>query len=36
MPNEPVLSVPLSMDRFGLCMIGGLALAAAILGEGGH
>jgi repressor of nif and glnA expression len=33
-PNEPVLGVPVSMDRFGLCMVGGLALAAAIL-EGG-
>ena len=33
-PNEPVLGVPVSMDRFGLCMIGGLALAAALL-EGG-
>jgi repressor of nif and glnA expression len=33
-PNEPVLDVPVSMDRFGLCMIGGLALAAALL-EGG-
>jgi repressor of nif and glnA expression len=33
-PNEPVLGVPVSMDRFGLCMIGGLALSAALL-EGG-
>jgi len=33
-PNEPVLGVPVSMDRFGLCMVGGLALAAAILEEG--
>ncbi|MEM2394171.1 MAG: NrpR regulatory domain-containing protein [Candidatus Bathyarchaeia archaeon] len=33
-PNEPVLGVPVSMDRFGLCMVGGLALAAALL-EGG-
>ncbi|MBS7634697.1 DUF128 domain-containing protein [Candidatus Bathyarchaeota archaeon] len=32
--NEPVLGVPVSMDRFGLCMVGGLALAAALL-EGG-
>ena len=33
-PNEPVLGVPVSMDRFGLCMVGGLALAAALV-EGG-
>jgi repressor of nif and glnA expression len=33
-PNDPVLGVPVSMDRFGLCMVGGLALAAALL-EGG-
>ena len=33
-PNEPVLGVPVSMDRFGLCMVGGLALAAALLEEG--
>ncbi len=33
-PNETVLGVPVSMDRFGLCMVGGLALAAAILEEG--
>jgi repressor of nif and glnA expression len=33
-PNEPVLGVPVSMDRFGLCMVGGLALAAAIVEEG--
>jgi len=33
-PNEPVLGVPASMDRFGLCMIGGLAPAAALLEEG--
>ncbi|MCS7114653.1 MAG: NrpR regulatory domain-containing protein [Nitrososphaerota archaeon] len=33
-PNEPVLGVPVSMDRFGLCMVGGIALAAALL-EGG-
>jgi repressor of nif and glnA expression len=26
--------MPVSMDRFGLCMVGGLALAAALL-EGG-
>jgi repressor of nif and glnA expression len=33
-PNDSVLGVPVSMDRFGLCMVGGLALAAALL-EGG-
>ncbi|MEM2212584.1 MAG: NrpR regulatory domain-containing protein [Candidatus Nezhaarchaeales archaeon] len=34
LPNEPLLGVPVSMDRFGLCMVGGLALAAALLEEG--
>jgi len=33
-PNEPVLGVPVSLDRFGLCMVGGLALAAALLESG--
>ncbi|MEM2789903.1 MAG: NrpR regulatory domain-containing protein [Candidatus Bathyarchaeia archaeon] len=32
-PNEPVLGVPVSMDRFGLCMVGGLAPGAALLEE---
>ena len=30
-PNEPMLGVPVSMDRFGLCMIGGLVPAAAMM-----
>ncbi|MCS7098333.1 MAG: NrpR regulatory domain-containing protein [Candidatus Methanomethyliaceae archaeon] len=34
MPNEPTLGVPVSMDRFGLCMIGGLTPGAALLEEG--
>jgi repressor of nif and glnA expression len=33
-PNEPLLGVPVSMDRFGLCMIGGLTPGAALLEEG--
>jgi hypothetical protein len=33
-PNEPVLGVPIAMDRFGLCMIGGLIPGAAIMEEG--
>ncbi|MCS7116719.1 MAG: NrpR regulatory domain-containing protein [Nitrososphaerales archaeon] len=33
-PNEPLLGVPVSMDRFGLCMIGGLSPGAALVEEG--
>jgi repressor of nif and glnA expression len=33
-PNEPILGVPVAMDRFGLCVVGGLTPAAALL-EGG-
>ncbi|MEM3630694.1 MAG: DUF128 domain-containing protein, partial [Nitrososphaerota archaeon] len=33
-PNEPILGVPIAMDRFGLCMIGGLTPSAALLEEG--
>lgn len=33
-PNEPILGVPIAMDRFGLCMIGGLTPGAALLEEG--
>jgi len=33
-PNEAILGVPVAMDRFGLCMIGGLAPSAALLEEG--
>ncbi|TLN16186.1 DUF128 domain-containing protein, partial [bacterium] len=29
-PNEPILGVPVGMDRFGISMIGGLIPAAAI------
>jgi len=32
-PNEPILGVSVSMDRFGLCMIGGLTPGAALLEE---
>jgi len=30
MPNEPILGVPVSMDRFGISMIGGVTPAAAM------
>jgi len=33
-PNEPVLGVPVSMDRFGICMVGGIVPAAAMVEEG--
>jgi repressor of nif and glnA expression len=33
-PNEPVLGLPISMDRFGLCMVGGLIPGAAMMEEG--
>jgi repressor of nif and glnA expression len=33
-PDEPALGVPVSMGRFGLCMIGGLTPGAALLEEG--
>jgi repressor of nif and glnA expression len=33
-PNEPILGVPIAMDRFGLCMVGGLVPGAAIMEEG--
>ena len=33
-PNEPLLGVPISMDRFGLCMVGGMILGAAMMEEG--
>jgi hypothetical protein len=33
-PNEPVLGVPVAMDRFGLCMVGGITPGAAIMEEG--
>jgi len=33
-PNEPVLGVPVGMDRFGICMVGGLVPGAAMMEEG--
>ena len=33
-PNEPILGVPIGMDRFGLCMVGGLVPGAAMMEEG--
>jgi len=31
LPNEPVLGVPISLDRFGVSMIGGITPAAAMV-----
>jgi len=33
-PNEPVLGVPVAMDRFGICMVGGIVPGAAMVEEG--
>jgi repressor of nif and glnA expression len=33
-PNEPVLGVPVSLDRFGICMVGGIVPGAAMVEEG--
>jgi len=33
-PNELILGVPVGMDRFGLCMVGGLVPGAAMMEEG--
>lgn len=33
-PNEHVLGVPVGIDRFGVCMVGGLISGAAIMEEG--
>jgi repressor of nif and glnA expression len=33
-PNEPVLGIPVSMDRFGICMVGGIVPGAAMVEEG--
>ncbi len=33
-PNESILGVPVGMDRFGICMVGGIVPAAAMLEEG--
>jgi repressor of nif and glnA expression len=30
-PNEPVLGVPVGMDRFGICMVGGIVPGAAMV-----
>ena len=30
-PNEPVLGVPVGMDRFGVCMVGGIVPGAAMV-----
>lgn len=35
-PNEPVLGVPVGMDRFGICMVGGIVPGAAMVEEGDH
>ena len=32
--NEPILGVPIGMDRFGICMVGGIIPAAAMAEEG--
>jgi len=32
-PNEDVLGIPVGMDRFGLCMVGGLTPGAALVEE---
>jgi len=33
-PNETLLGVPISMDRFGICMVGGLVPGAVLMEEG--
>lgn len=33
-PNETLLGVPVSMDRFGICMVGGLVPGAVLMEEG--
>jgi len=33
-PNESVLGVPIGMDRFGICIVGGLVPGAAMVEEG--
>ena len=35
-PNEPVLGVPVGMDRFGICMVGGIVPGAAMVEDGEH
>lgn len=34
MPNEPVLGIPVSLDRFGISMVGGITPAAAMMEAG--
>ncbi len=33
-PNESVLGIPVSMDRFGICVVGGIVPGAAMVEEG--
>lgn len=33
-PNEPILGVPVGMDRFGVCMVGGLTPGAVMMEMG--
>ena len=33
-PNEPVLGVPVGMDQFGICMVGGIVPGATMVEEG--
>ena len=33
-PNEPILGIPVGMDRFGICMVGGIVPGAAMVEEG--
>ena len=35
-PNEPVLGVPVGMDRFGICMVGGIVPGAVMVEEGNY
>ena len=35
-PNEPILGVPVGMDRFGICMVGGIVPGAAMVEEGDY
>jgi repressor of nif and glnA expression len=35
-PNEPVLGIPVSLDRFGICVVGGIVPGAAMVEEGGQ
>ena len=33
-PNETILGVPVGMDRFGICMVGGIVPVAAMMEVG--